>query len=260
MAAPMYLDDNGYDIPPNVGDFQAPAQSDLAPAGTDWAAIEQQLRTAGGNLYDPSDLEGVQRNTGYNEPGKAVSLEQALANQQRIYDQRRASNQPAGPQSGSYSFAGGGSGGPQSIQPYQPFAFDASQAGKSDVFKFRFGEAMRAIERSGAAKGTLLTPQVTQALQDRAVSLAGDDVEGEYARQAGVYDRNFGTHAFNETNRYSSQRSNRLDDYSFMDTDRRFARSNYESDRGFDYGKSRDDINDQWKFVDYGFNSARNSR
>jgi hypothetical protein len=58
-----------------------------AQGGVDWNSIEQQLRASAGSLYDPSDLEGIKRNTGYNVGG--VSLEQALANQQGIYDQRR---------------------------------------------------------------------------------------------------------------------------------------------------------------------------
>jgi hypothetical protein len=75
--------------PPNF--TGVPVASPAAPnGGFDWADIENQLRASGGGLYDPSDLEGVRRNTGYNVGG--VSLEQALANQRGIYDQRRASD------------------------------------------------------------------------------------------------------------------------------------------------------------------------
>jgi hypothetical protein len=56
-----------------------------------WADVERQLREMGGGLYDPTDLEGVIRNTTYNEPGKAVSIEQALANARANYTARNAS-------------------------------------------------------------------------------------------------------------------------------------------------------------------------
>lgn len=77
-----------------IGDTGSPMSAPTpvpapAPSGPNWGDIERQLREAGGGLFDPSDLEGVIRNTTYNEPGKAVSLEQALANQRNIYDQRR---------------------------------------------------------------------------------------------------------------------------------------------------------------------------
>lgn len=85
---------------PRYRDFPTPS-GPIAPvpapepnAGFDWNAIEQQLRQAGGNLYDPTDLEGVRRNTGYNVGG--ISLEQALANQNEIYNKRRNSQQTGG--------------------------------------------------------------------------------------------------------------------------------------------------------------------
>src|SRR5262245_44090533 len=57
----------------------------------DVAAVEQTLREEAarrGVTYDPSDLEGIIRNTSYSVGGS--TLEQALANQVRIYDVRAA--------------------------------------------------------------------------------------------------------------------------------------------------------------------------
>jgi hypothetical protein len=71
----------------------------------DWADVESKLRAKGGNLYDPSDLEGIKRNTGY--ATGAVDLDTALNNAYGNYDQR-ASNTP-GPQAPQTS--GGGSPG-----------------------------------------------------------------------------------------------------------------------------------------------------
>lgn len=78
----------------NVG--QPPAQS-----GTNWDDIERQLREAGGGLYDPSDLEGIKRNTSYTDAAgnrTGATLDQALANQRAIYDARRG---PVGQSSAS---------------------------------------------------------------------------------------------------------------------------------------------------------------
>ena len=83
----------GYDGS-GIGNTGRP-RGDLTPynAGIDWADVEKQLREAGGGLYDPSDLEGIRRNTGYNVGG--VSLDQALQSQRDIYAQRRGPQAPA---------------------------------------------------------------------------------------------------------------------------------------------------------------------
>jgi hypothetical protein len=73
----------------------------------DTSSLEQQLRDYAGSMYDPTDLEGILRNTGYQTGGS--SLSDALANQFGIYDQRAASDGGAGG-SGAYSYGGTGSG------------------------------------------------------------------------------------------------------------------------------------------------------
>ena len=70
----------------------------------DWADVESKLRAKGGNLYDPSDLEGIKRNTGY--ATGAVDLDTAMNNAYGNYAQR-ANNTP-GPSAPS----SGGSGSP----------------------------------------------------------------------------------------------------------------------------------------------------
>ena len=66
---------------------------DVAP-GVDVSDVERRLKAAGGGLFDPSDLEGVLRNTGYNSGG--VSLDQAISNATSTYDQRRRNSTPGG--------------------------------------------------------------------------------------------------------------------------------------------------------------------
>jgi hypothetical protein len=95
--------DDQFDLDQN-NQYQPVQNGAPQPAGQDWSAVEAQLRQAGGNLYDPSDLEGIIRNTSYNEPGKAVSLEQALSNQYNIYNQRAA---PSSPQTATSQYSGG---------------------------------------------------------------------------------------------------------------------------------------------------------
>jgi hypothetical protein len=91
-------------------DFPTPqgGLSDAPASGTNWDDIERQLREAGGSLYDPTDLEGIKRNTTYNEPGKAVSLEQALANARGNYDQRRGNTPGESPQQATAQYSGAG--------------------------------------------------------------------------------------------------------------------------------------------------------
>lgn len=72
-------------------------------SGHDWSAVEAQLREKAGGLYDPSDLEGIKRNTSYEN--NAMTLDQALANQYNIYGQRKASDGGGG---GQQQAQGGG--------------------------------------------------------------------------------------------------------------------------------------------------------
>lgn len=105
MANPNFL-------PPDYGGGWQEADPRDPPGqtgGTDWADVERQLRQYGGNLYDPTDLEGIKRNTGYNVGG--VGLDQALASQRGIYDQRRGPA-PASPQSATAQYSGGATSAP----------------------------------------------------------------------------------------------------------------------------------------------------
>jgi hypothetical protein len=158
------------------------------------------------------------------------------------------------PSSGGFS-----SGAPASISP---FTFDPSSVGKSDAFKFRFDKALEALQRTGASRGSYFSPQTWKAIEAEASGQASQEYGAEFGRQ-------FDTHRWNEENRYNSQRSNRLDDFGIYDTNRRFDRGVYEDDRNFgrgvyqddrnfDYGKNRDTMGDYWRFIDYGYNSARN--
>lgn len=168
-----------------------------------------------------------------------------------------------GPQASAAPMApsGGAPGGPQSIQPFGGFSFDTSKFGQTDGFKFKFDKAMQAIQRAGAAGGkSIMHPQVWKAMQEEATGLASQDINDEFGRQASTYGMNFDTHAWNEGNRFNSQRTNRLDDWSFMDADRRFGRGVLESDRGFGYQQDRDRIGDTWRFIDYGYGATPNPR
>lgn len=300
----MYLDDNGNDIPydPYASEwtYRTPpgglAPVPVQPSPED-AALLQQMAAQ----YNINPGETDAANLALKNP---EDRDQFLRDLNAQFQLRAASNGGPREEEQGYSFAPQQVAAPaqsapqnipigpapQSIQPYQPFSFDPSQVGQSDAFKFRFDKAMQAIQRSGAAKGTLLTNQTLAALQREASGLASQEYDAEYGRQANTYDLNRGTHQFNEQGRYDSQRANRLDDYSFMDTDRTFNRGVYEddrnfgrgvlesdrafnrgvlesdrgfnrgvleSDRNFDYVKDRDKMDDYWRFIDYGYGSQR---
>lgn len=114
MALPdLWNPDAQFELDPETGQYAKQSSPQLEfggqQAGTDWTSVEQQLRAKAGNLYDPSDLEGIIRNTTYNEPGKAVSLDQALANQFGIYNQRSASG--SSPQQSTSQYSSGSAAG-----------------------------------------------------------------------------------------------------------------------------------------------------
>lgn len=95
-----YVDDGQYRDFPAPRDVQRLDPAQAQTHEVDWADVEQRLRAKGGTLYDPSDLEGIKRNTGYSVGG--VSLDQALQNQFDIYDRRAAPNTSGGQQTPNY--------------------------------------------------------------------------------------------------------------------------------------------------------------
>lgn len=87
------------------------------------------------------------------------------------------------------------------------------QATDSPGFQFRIGEGVKALQRSAAAKGTLLTGGTLKGL----LRYTGDEASKEYTnvynRAVGEYEGERTNFLNNEANRYNSQRSNRLDDF-----------------------------------------------
>ena len=93
---PWDNDGNWVDYPEDSGSSpQAPAASPPQSSAPvfDWGAEEARLKAAAGSLYDPSDLEGLKRNTSYSSgsTNQGQSIEEARARQMAVYDSRRAS-------------------------------------------------------------------------------------------------------------------------------------------------------------------------
>ena len=151
--ANIWNPDDQWKLDPASGQYQQQAAPQLAPqGGINWADVEQQLRTAGGNLYDPTDLEGIQRNTGYSVGG--VSLDQALQNQRGIYDQRRSSER-TGSQAQS----------PQYATPTQQWNQQPAMQPQSDaLFKLLMERAQQgtAVDRNSANVRSQVDPVVAQ--------------------------------------------------------------------------------------------------
>jgi hypothetical protein len=136
-------------------------QQTAAPAEqTDWAAIEQELRARGGNLYDPSDLEGIKRNTSYTDAAgnsTGMSVDQALQNQTNIYGQRAATQQTGGQQA------------PQYQTPTQQWNAQPEMQGRSDdLYKLLMERATQgtAVNRNDPNIRAQVDPVVAQ--QERA--------------------------------------------------------------------------------------------
>lgn len=205
---------------------------------------------------------------GYSKEDVEDFLRRNPGDEHRVMSALVKSPQGGGEASAPSSSGASYEGAPRAIQPYTPFSFDASSVGTSKPFTFRYDKAIEAVKRLGASRGTYFNPQTWKAVEAEASGLAADEVNNEYSRQADTYDRNFGTHAWNEEGRYNSERTNRVDDWGFMDGDRRFNRGVYEddrnfnrgvleSDRGFGYQQGRDKVNDTWRFIDYGYGANR---
>lgn len=125
----------------------------------DTSALEAQLRAeaaARGVAYDPSDLEGILRNTGYQSGG--MSYAQALANQLGIYDQRALYDGISVQDRGPYinGTAGGGSTGTSSGSGSW-FNSNAPSAGFGAV-PSPFGETYSTLGRPDYLQGAYVPP------------------------------------------------------------------------------------------------------
>lgn len=91
----------------------------------------------------------------------------------------------------------------------------AEEATSSPGFQFRLGEGLKALERSAAAKGTLLTGGTLKGEQRYAQGAASQEYKDVYGRAYNEYDTRRTNFLQNEANRYNSQRSNLTDQWGF---------------------------------------------
>ena len=99
---------------------------------------------------------------------------------------------PGFPPGGATGPTLGGLGGAQQGGP-QGVDYTARQGALSDTpgYKFVMGEALGALERSAAAKGTLLTGGHMKELQDRAAGLASMEYNNEFGRNLSLANLGF---------------------------------------------------------------------
>ena len=206
---------------------------------TNWGQIENQLRQEAaerGIAYDPSDLEGIRRNAGYDAShqgaggGYASAIDRSYANALQNYGQRQ-SNAP-GPTSGGGggsirslgtgsgvgggSGYGGGSGAPDIPAPWTGRwqAPDPNAMNENPGFRFRLNEGLKALQRSAASRGTLLTGGTLKALEGFGQDMASQEYGNIYDRAYNDYQTGRTDFMTNEANRYNAQRNNRLDNLS----------------------------------------------
>ena len=103
--------------------------------GVNWDDVESKLRTRGGNLYDPTDLEGIKRNTGY-ETG-AMDLDTSLNNAYANYDQRRGNTPGPAEQTYSSGAPGAAGGGDQALSSYLDYIKTRDSAAQSNQAQMR---------------------------------------------------------------------------------------------------------------------------
>lgn len=87
------------------------------------------------------------------------------------------------------------------------------QASQEPGFQFQLGEGLKALERSAAAKGTLLTGGTQKGLVGYANDAANTNYQDVYNRAYNEYEGGRNNFLTNEANRYNSQVSNEKNRY-----------------------------------------------
>ncbi len=136
-----------------------------------------------------------------------------------------ASNKAGGANSYQGQASGSSVGGaPNFIQPFQGSYTNptAEEARATPGYQFQLEEGIRALDRGAASKGKLLGGGQMASLQRYGQGLA-DSTYGETdARNFRNYADTKDTFFQNEANRFNSQRTNRMDDYSILSGDRNY--------------------------------------
>lgn len=117
-------------------------------------------------------------------------------------------------------------------------------------FQFRLGEGLKALQRSAAAKGTLLTGGTMKGLMDFGQDLASEEYGNVYNRKQGEYEGRRTNFLTNEANRYNSERGNLNDQWGIESGYFDMGRANrmddfniHDRNRGFDYNVFNDGRN-----------------
>lgn len=152
---------------------------------------------------------------------------------------------------------------PQSLQPWteQFQAPTAQESINSPGFQFRLGEGLKALQRSAAAKGTLLTGGTLKASNDYAQNQATTQYQQDYNNAYNTYDSRRQNFLTNEANRYQSQFANngqqwniasdyfnqgsalRQQDFNIFDANRNFDFGVTNSNRNFNQTLNQDYFN-----------------
>jgi hypothetical protein len=114
-----------------------------------------------------------------------------------------------GPQPGGASGAGGSTADFQ-VKPWdQRFQAPTDVTEQNDPgFQFRLKEDQQALERSAAARGTLLTTGTLKDLGQRQQDIGAQEFQNVYNRALGKYQNDFGAHQANEQARYAAHNAN----------------------------------------------------
>ncbi len=149
---------------------------------------------------------------------------------------------------------------PDPLRPWEEqfTAPTAQESINSPGFQFRLGEGLKALQRSSAAKGTLLTGGTMKALNNYAQNQATTQYQQDYNNAFNTYDTRRQNFLTNEANRYNSQRgnlndqwginsdyfnmgrANRQDDFNVFDTNRNFNFNAGNTNRNFSHMLDQD--------------------
>lgn len=133
-----------------------------------------------------SKLFGSGNKSAYDTSGVAAATQTENARVQTNYDQMMAAGQP-------YTQLGAqGTTALSSQLPQLTERFSLDQFNTDPSYQFLQDEAAKAVERSAAARGSLLAPSTAKALQDRSQALASTEYNNAFNRNqsqnASIYD------------------------------------------------------------------------
>lgn len=236
--APKMRPDGTWDESPMPeSDWFAQADDGSADPGSQESAITDAYRQNLGRDPDPAEMASELENVGKYGMGQLVSN----------LSQRASSNGGGGGPQQGYSMGSFSGGSPSSIYQYRPFteqfsAPTAEQVRNTPGYQAGFDQGQQALERSAAARGTLLTGGTAKALARFGQDYADQQYGDAYNRAFNEYLSRFNIDQANQNNAFNMGRTGRMDDFTIGSWYDQFNENRRLNDRAFGEQKRMNDF------------------